>query len=362
MRDLSPEKIRRILVRATNWVGDAVMSVPALKEIRRLFPEARITLMLRPWVKDVYSAVDFIDEVIEYDKGEIHRGWMGLARIVSELRAREFDLAILLQNAIEAALIAWAARIPRRLGYSRDFRRTFLTHPCKIDPEVKAVHQVYYYLGILSSAGLLPPKLWADRRYSPSIGIGVRDADREEARRILQTHGIRATASVIGLNPGAYYGSAKRWLSDRYASVADMLAERHSAKIVILGSPGERQIAEEIARHMKHSPVILAGLTTLGQLMGLIKECKLLVTNDSGPMHLGAALGVPQVAIFGSTSEEATGPLSARARVVKHPVECSPCFLRECPIDFRCMTRITAEDVFSVAEEMLAPRPHSFDV
>jgi len=125
---------------------------------------------------------------------------------------------------------------------------------------------------------------------------------------------------------------------------------------------GSLQIAEEIARHMKHSPVILAGLTTLGQLMGLIKECKLLVTNDSGPMHLGAALGVPQVAIFGSTSEEATGPLSARARVVKHPVECSPCFLRECPIDFRCMTRITAEDVFSVAEEMLAPRKHSFDV
>jgi lipopolysaccharide heptosyltransferase II len=356
MTELARGEIRKILVRGTNWVGDAVMSVPALKEIRRLFPAAHITLLVRPWVKDVYSAADFVDEIEEYDKQGAHRGWAGFTRIVSELRGQGFDLAILLQNAIEAALIVWKAGIPRRMGYSRDARRMLLTHPCKIDPAVKKVHQVYYYLGILSAAGLLPPRLWEDRRYHPSIQIGVRQADRLEARRILHSHGIQDAEPVIGLNPGAYYGPAKRWLSDRYASVADRLAEKHSARIVIFGLPEELRIAEGIARAMKHQAVILAGRTTLARLMGLINACSLIVTNDSGPMHIAAALNVPQVAIFGSTSAVATGPLGARAKIVSHAVECSPCFLRECPIDFRCMTRITVDDVLIVVDSMLPTR------
>jgi heptosyltransferase-2 len=362
MNELQRDEIRKILVRGTNWVGDAVMSVPALKEIRRLFPAAHITLLVRPWVKDVYSAADFVNEVEEYDKQGVHSGWAGFTRIVSEVRGQGFDLAILLQNAIEAALIAWRAGIPRRMGYSSDARRMLLTHPCKIDPAVKEVHQVYYYLGILSAAGLLPPRVWEDRRYHPSIKIGVREADRLEAKRILRSHGIQDAQPVIGLNPGAYYGPAKRWLSDRYARVADSLAEKHSARIVIFGSPEELRIAEGIARGMKHHAVILTGRTTLARLMGLINACKLIVTNDSGPMHIAAALNVPQVAIFGSTSTAATGPLSARAKVVRHAVECSPCFLRKCPIDFRCMTRITVDDVLAAADESYPHYPHSNDV
>ncbi len=338
------------------------MSVPALKEVRRLFPRSRITLLVRPWVKDVYSAVDFVDEVVEYDKRGVHRGWAGLRRLVSELRKQNFELAILLQNAIEAALIAWLSGIPQRLGYARDGRRIFLTHPCKIDPALKNVHQVYYYLGILSAAGLLPPRLWENSRYRPSMEIGIRGTDRDEAKRILSAHGIEKDATIVGLNPGASYGSAKRWLSDRYASVADSLAERHSARIVIFGSPAEREIAEEVAHQMKQPAAVLAGLTTLGQLMALIKECRLLVTNDSGPMHLAVALNVPQVAIFGSSSEISTGPLSEQAKVVKHPVECSPCFLRECPIDFRCMTRITVDEVFSAADQKLRSHTGPFEV
>jgi heptosyltransferase-2 len=186
-----------------------------------------------------------------------------------------------------------------------------------------------------------------------NIRIGVRDEDWKSAKEILRAHGIADGQLVVGLNPGAHYGGSKRWFSDRYAAVADELVRRHAVHVVIFGAAGERQIAEQIAQDMKSVPVILAGETTLGQLMGLIKECRLFITNDSGPMHLAAALDVPQLAIFGSTSEIATGPLSSQAEVIKHPVDCNPCFLRECPIDFRCMNLISVERVLSAAERKL---------
>lgn len=360
MKPIDAGQARKILIRGTNWIGDAVMSVPALKEIRRLFPAADISLLVRPWVKDVYSAVDFVDHIIEYDKGGAHRGWRGLRRLVREIREQRFDLAILFQNAMEAALIAWWAGIPVRLGYTRDGRGPLLTHRCKIDPEVLKVHQIYYYLGILSGAGLLPLSPWHNPGYRPSVAVGVKDADVAAASQLLISNGILPGQLIIGVNPGAAYGSAKRWLTDRYAYVADHLAEKHKARILIFGAAAEKHIAQEIAGQMSHPPLLCAGLTSLGQLMALIKECHLFLTNDSGPMHLAAALDVPQIAIFGSTSEIATGPFSPRAFVIKQPVDCSPCFLRECPIDFRCMTRISVEQVLQAAERQLAQSRERF--
>lgn len=353
MNAIRPEAVEKLLVRGTNWVGDSVMSVPAMKEIRRLFPQARITLMVRPWVREVFSAADFIDDVFVYDKAGRHRGWRGLRAAASELRREKFDLAILLQNAFEAAAVAWLAGIPQRVGYARDARSMLLTHACAIEPAVRRAHQTYYYLDLLSAAGLLPGRLWETEDYRPSIALEVRDEDVRAARELLRRHGVDDHEKLIGVNPGATYGWAKRWLSDRYAAVADRLAAGYAARIVLFGSPGERAIAEEIAGYMRARPVVLAGTTTLGELMGLIRSCRLLITNDSGPMHLAAALDVPQVAIFGSTSVEATGPLSPAAEVVRHPVECSPCFLRECPIDFRCMKRVTEEDVMEAARRSM---------
>jgi heptosyltransferase-2 len=355
LRPISPEKINRLLIRGTNWVGDAVMSVPALREIRSIFSKARISMLVRPWVRDVYSAVEFVDEIIEYDKKELHKGWVARRRLIADIRQREFEMVLLLQNAFEAAFHAWWAGIPLRVGYARDGRSLMLTHAVPIDPDVLKVHQGYYYLGILSGIGLFRSRSW-QAGYRLSAAIGVRDSDREAARDLLRSKGIREKEIVVGLNPGAFYGGAKRWLSDRYAAVADALAKKYDARVIILGSGNERSIGEEIAGMMNRPPIVLSGETTLGQLMGLLKLCRLLVTNDSGPMHLAAALDVPQVAIFGSSSEIATGPLSSRAVVVKHPVDCSPCFRRECPIDFRCMTRISKDDVFveacRVFEEM----------
>lgn len=353
MKNIDPARFRRILIRGTNWVGDAVMSIPAMREIRRLFPYAHIALLVRPWVRDVYSAVDFVDEIIEYDKSRAHKGWRGLLRLARMLAARRFELAILLQNSFEAAFIAWMARIPYKIGYARDARSMLLTHPCTIDPEIQSVHQAYYYLGILSAAGLLQPQPWKNPECRLDINIGVTDADRQAAQQLLNESGVSSNELMIGLNPGAYYGGAKRWLLDRYARVADQLAARHDARILIFGSAGELSIAREIAAQMNNAPTIMAGRTTLGQLMAIIKMCHLLITNDSGPMHLAAALNVPQIAIFGSTSDAATGPLSSVAAVIRQPVDCSPCFLRECPTDLRCMTRVSVEQVLDAAAAQL---------
>jgi heptosyltransferase-2 len=348
------EGIRKILIRGTNWVGDAVISIPAMREIRRLFPAAHISLLVRPWVRDIYSAVEFVDETLEYDALGIHRGWAGFRRLIADLKRRQFDCAILLQNAFEAALIAWCVRIPRRIGYARDGRSLLLTDPCKIDAAVSQVHQAYYYLGILSGVGLLERRLW-ERDYALAVNIGIRDGDRNAAREMLRSGGVRPGQIVVGINPGAFYGDAKRWFSSRYAEVADALAEQYQARIVLFGAVTDLPVVQEVAADMKHSPLILAGKTTLGQFMGLIKECTLLITNDSGPMHLAAALDVPQLALFGSTSDIATGPISPVASVIKHPVECNPCFLRKCPTDFRCMKAISVAQVVEAAQKKLKP-------
>jgi lipopolysaccharide heptosyltransferase II len=353
LKSVEPQSIRRILIRGTNWVGDAVMSIPAMRQVRRHFPGADISLLVRPWVRDVYSAVNFVDRILDFDKDGEHRGWSGRARLVRDLRAMKFDLALLLQNAFEAAFLAWAARIPVRIGYARDFRSLMLTHPCRIDPEIRKVHQVYYYLGILPAAGLLESEARDVQGREVDIRIGVRPSDAERSRVLLVSSGIRDDDLLVGVNPGAHFGSAKRWLPDRYARVGDALAGRYGARIMLFGSKGERTFAEAIAGQMKHPALVLAGRTTLGELMALIRRCTLFITNDSGPMHLAAALDVPQLAIFGSTSEVATGPLSDRAEVLKESVACSPCFRRECPIDLRCMTAITVERVVSAAERRL---------
>lgn len=354
MRPIEREKVGKILIRGTNWIGDAVMSIPAMREVRSLFPSAHITLLVRPWVCDVYGDVEFIDEILVYDKQGIHRGPRGLLRLAANLKQRRFDLALLLQNAFEAALLAWLACIPLRVGYARDGRGFLLTHPLKIDPELHSVHQVYYYLGILRAAGWLSQRPWTIDPYPIDIRIGVRDADRRAADALLQAAGVGTDRPLVGINPGAHYGSAKRWFPERYAAVADALAERYGLRAVIVGSAREVGIAGEIARRMKSAPVVLSGRTSLGQLMALIERCRLFITNDSGPMHLAAALDVPQVAIFGSTSEVATGPLSRKAEVLRHPVHCSPCFLRRCPTDLKCMAGVTVEQVLAAAERKLA--------
>jgi heptosyltransferase II len=317
-----------ILVRATNWVGDAVMSLPALRTVRDRFSTARISVLAKPWVADLYRRESFIDEIIVYN-GE---PW----RTGRELRTRGFDCAILFQNAFEAAWIAWLARIPVRIGYKRDARQLLLT--CAVDrpkPAEIPRHERFYYLELLRRAKLID-------------ALPANDAIHLHRSRM--PNGER----VIGVSPGAAYGTAKRWLPERFAEAAGALAESRGASIALFGSKSERELCEDVARRLNGRQVTnYAGQTTLAQFIDLASACELFLTNDSGAMHIASALGIPTVAIFGATDDTTTGPTGSHARVVREPVSCSPCLLRQCPIDHRCMTGVTAERVLKEALELL---------
>jgi heptosyltransferase II len=320
-----------ILVRATNWVGDAVMSMPALRAIRDRFPRARISVLAKPWVADLYGRESFLDEMILYS-GE--SPW----RTGRELRVRRFDCAILLQNAFEAAWIAWLARIPTRIGYKRDGRQLLLTRAVNVPkPGEIPRHERFYYLELLRRAGLIDSLPACDEirlRRDPAPG----------------SNGKR----VIGVSPGAAYGTAKRWLPERFAEAAGELAKARGASIALFGSTSERDLCGQVARLLNGFQVVnYAGETTLAQFIDLAETCELFLTNDSGAMHITSALGVPTVAIFGATDDTTTGPTGSHARVVRHPVDCSPCLLRECPIDHRCMTGVSAGRVVEEALELL---------
>ena len=213
-------------------------------------------------------------------------------------------------------------------------------------PGDESPHQVHYYLDLVKTLCLNTER--------PSIQIEATSEERANARRLLNAEGIPYGAPFLVLNPGAAYGSAKRWYEDRFAEVADILAREVSLNVAIIGSLGERLMAENIRKRMKSCTAVLSGKTSLETLIGVLAESSLMITNDSGPMHIAAALGVPTVAVFGSTDERVTGPYGSRTRIVKHPVECSPCLLRDCPIDHRCMTGVTVEDVCRAAREVLA--------
>jgi heptosyltransferase II len=318
-----------ILVRATNWVGDAVMSLPALRAIRERFSTARITILAKPWVADLYARESFVDEIILY-------GGQSPWRTGLELRSRKFDCAILLQNAFEAAWIAWLARIPTRIGYKRDGRQILLTRAVDVPKRGEIPrHERFYYLELLRRAGVID-------------SLPVSEAIR------MGPGTVKSEKRVIGVSPGAAYGTAKRWLPERFAEAAGTLATARGASIALFGSKTERALCEEIAQRLSGHPVTnYAGETTLAQFIDLAAGCELFLTNDSGSMHIASALGVPTIAIFGATDDAATGPTGSRARAVRHAVECSPCLLRQCPIDHRCMTGVSTERVVKEALDLL---------
>jgi heptosyltransferase-2 len=340
--------VQRILVRATNWVGDAVMSLPALEALRARFPRAEIVLLSKPWVSELYWHHPAVNRQIIYKPKSDHRGPLGFAKLIRELRAERFDAAVLFQNAFQAAWMAWLARIPLRIGYARD-RRSFLLHDA-IEPPLPAAcgHQVYYYLQLLFRAGVIDKPQPIEE-----IRLRLTEAEKGWALKKLEAVGLSGPRFLVGLAPGAAFGPAKRWLPERFGGLADRLIGALNADVLIFGSAAERPLAEDIASSMQHTPTIVAGETSLRQLLALMARCSLIVANDSGPMHLAAALGIPLVAIFGSTDERATGPVGTRIRIVKRGAECSPCGQRVCPIDFRCMQDLSVEEAFRATLEFV---------
>ena len=343
--ELDIRTIDRVLVRSTNWVGDAILTTPAVRAVRKNFPDAEVSILAKPWVAPVFYNNPDIDHLLVYDSEGRHKGWSGKVRLSKSLREGRFDLAILLQNAFEAALLAYLARIPRRLGYKTDGRHLLLTDGVDLEPRLKEVHETEYYLGILEGAGL--------SRAGMELTLRVSDEERVEADAFLSKHQVNSGEPLVGVSPGATYGPAKRWFPDRFAALCDRLQESSGVSIVILGGPGDAAVGDQVARSMKNPPVNLCGKTTLRQAISIIDRCHLFVTNDSGLMHVAAAVDIPLVAIFGSTNPVTTGPVGTKSHIVRVPMDCSPCLKPRCPEDHRCMEEITVDQVYSVAKSML---------
>ncbi|HTB13823.1 MAG TPA: lipopolysaccharide heptosyltransferase II [Bryobacteraceae bacterium] len=334
---------RKILVRATNWVGDAVMSLPALHALHEKFPDADISILAKPWVADLYGREPFCHRVIPYTANDLASKWAASR----SLRGENFDCAILLQNAFEAAAVAFAARIPERIGYARDGRSLLLTRAIPVPKrgEIPA-HERFYYLELLHRAGILD-------RLPENDSIRLDGAPAARLAGLARFRALGMGENIVGVSPGAAYGTAKQWLPDRFAAAASRVALDLGGKIAIFGSQAERELCAFVESACRAPAKNFAGDTTLGEFIDLAAACRVYLTNDSGAMHIASALGVPTVTVFGATDEVGTGPTGPLARIVREPVECSPCLKRECPIDHRCMTRVEADRVAQVALDLL---------
>ena len=341
------EEIRRIVVRGPNWLGDAVMCEPALSQVRTLFPQAEITLLVKPAIADLLAQHPAVNRTLVYDDRGRHAGLTGKWILAGVLRRHRFNLAILFQNAFAAALISFLAGIPRRLGYATDGRSILLTDPVGVPPRRAQRHQVEYYWDLL--------KPWGGAGPAPAPRLFVTPEESTLIARRLADAGIDQSDLLIGVNPGSTYGHAKRWLPDRYAEVVNRVVRdvqtRSGARVgvAIVGAKGEEQLGKAIADQITTRTVVCSGQTTVRELMALVKRCQLFLTNDTGPMHVAAAFKVPLVAVFGPTDWQTTSPFGIEAQLVRQPVSCAPCLLRECPIDHRCMTGVTVEQVYGAA-------------
>jgi heptosyltransferase-2 len=354
---------RRILVRGVNWLGDAVMTTPALLRLREKFPAAHITLLTPEKLADLWQHHPAVDKTISFSPAET-----ALA-IAKKLRAKKFDYALVLPNSPRSALEVFLARTPQRIGYARPWRNFFLTQA--VPPRAEAVkmrkrsvaeiqqlvsqtktqianrksqivnqqaHQIFEYLNLVSALGANPEPL------PPQLFIAP-----DEIEAVKKKFGLNKFENpVFGLNPNAEYGPAKRWPVERFISAAKEIQQKTNCIWLLFGGKSDAALANQIESAIgnRQSAINLAGKTSLRELMSLLKLCRVLLTNDTGPMHVAAALGTPVVVPFGSTSPELTGPIfSSNAQILKSAAPCSPCFLRECPIDFRCLNEISVERV-----------------
>ena len=340
----------KILIRATNWVGDAIMALPALRAVRARFSGAEITIIARPYVADIYRDQQICNQLISYDPYGIHAGFSGRERLAAELRMQKFDVALLLQNAFDAAWLAWRANIPERIGYARDGRSFLLTKAVAIPkPGEIPAHEKFYYLELLRRAG------WVDSLSDESfIAMAVPEEKRCRAAEFLLGSGARPHALRVAIGAGASYGSAKCWPPQRFAELATRLQSQGDADIILFGTATEAAVSNAIAADMRRRPIDLTGKTLIAELPALLSQCHLFIGNDSGAMHVAAAVGLPVVSVFGPTDPLGTAPVTPRCTIVQEKPYCSPCFLRRCPTDHRCMTKVTPDMVEAAVRPWLS--------
>ncbi|HEX4086629.1 MAG TPA: lipopolysaccharide heptosyltransferase II [Chthoniobacteraceae bacterium] len=306
----------RILIRSANWLGDAVMSAPAVRAIKNGRPDAHVTILTPAKLADFWKTMPEVDDVIPIAPRD------SVFTVGRKIRNR-FDVAFVFPNSPRSGLEVRLGGIPRRIGYRRPWRK-FTINASVADPSPGPMrHEAHQYLRLAHYAGANTKGMLSMQAARPAV----------------------PETAPLGLAPGAEYGPAKRWLPENFAAVARRVNEQTGRRWHIFGVKADRPAADAIAGQLDGQCDNLAGGTTLAQLIERLRECSLVLTNDTGTMHLAAHLGVPVLAIFGSTEHILTGPMGKNSRVLRHHVSCSPCFLRECPLDFRCMKSVTVEEV-----------------
>lgn len=341
-------KPKNIIVRMPNWLGDLVMATPVLSDLRRHFPEASITAMCQSNVAGMLKCDPNINEVYSYKKpsGWIHRN--NPPEIIESLKLGKYDLGLLLTNSFSSAWWLWRGNVNHTIGFNTNMRGLLLDYPVPVPLHARTQHLVLTYKSLLEPLGI-PQSDTAPQLYvSPEEALA--------AKKRLQNDGIDIDRdNIIGINPGAAFGSAKCWLPDRFRGVTEHLLQNPRNVILYFGDPAGTPLVDDICRGLGPRVINLAGKTSLRELLALIQICTVLLTNDSGPMHIGSALGTPLVALFGSTNDIRTGPYNGGIIIHKH-VACSPCYYRTCPIDFRCMKRIEVDEVYNAIIKQLALR------
>lgn len=328
-----------ILLKMPNWLGDLVMATPCIADVRRHFPEARITAMCQSNVAMLLKNDPSLNEIYSYNRPS---GWIRRIEhfdVIQEIRRNEYDLGILFTHSFSSAWWLWRGHVKNRIGFACNFRSPLLTKPVPFPPDMDSRHLVNTYKELLTPLGI-PLSTTV-----PSLYIS--EEENQIAGELLKLDGVPESAFILGINPGAAYGSAKCWLPERFVEVSKKMSDLDKdIYILYFGDAASAPLVASICEKLPKERVInFAGRTTLRELVALINLCDLFLTNDSGPMHIASALKVPLVALFGSTDDTRTGPYNAGTVIHKH-VECSPCYKRVCPIDFRCMTRISVDEVY----------------
>ncbi len=332
-----------ILVRGTNWIGDAVMTIPAVRRIRAIFPDAKLVLQTRRLAEDIFRDSGLFDEIVIVESA---------FQQIGSLRHYRFDLAILFPNSFESALVARLGGAKKIFGYASDHRSLLLTHAFAIPEWKTSRHEVYYYLELITAV---------ERHYFQRSAqsdaleprVAISEVRRQAAREFLRTHGVDEKRRTVVIAPGSTNSDAKRWTPASFARLNDRLRNELRVNVVILGSKGDQAVSQEVVLASQHPPFDLTGATDVAQAAAILAEADMLISNDMGLAHIAPAVGTSTIVIFGPTDPVTTRPFSEIATVVSANVECSPCMLRECPIDHRCMTRISADDVFRRAEAIL---------
>jgi len=342
MPEINSMQVKKIVVRSVNWIGDAIMTTPAITQLAENFPNAKITIVVKEWVKDVFVGNPFIDDIIVCNPNNL----IGYIRLIKKLRKEKFDIGVAFPNSFSSALFLFLLGTRYRVGYKTDCRSMFLniTTPRTADLEFEKL-RIDYFLNIANLVG----EKQADRE----LVLNVSKESETFAKNFLEENKIDETDTIIGFNAGAAYGEAKCWPAKKYAELGNRLISAYNAKLVLFGSSNDQYLVNILAKKLRNKCAIAAGKTTLQDSIGLVNKCKLFVTGDTGPLYIAFALRVPILAIFGPTDPTTVAIPSEKLVIAYKKVSCSPCFLRECPKDHRCMEEVSVEEVFTGISKMI---------